>query len=1803
MKRKRHVSLTGSRIRTVPALFFLFGIFLSLNNQLSGQPPTIITAQKVVEIGNDEETALFSGVLIRSELEGDSNLQLELKFTDNLPGVISTPTGMIPAEKLGHLEVSGNAKEINNYLDLLIFTPANDPEPKGERLRFSVLIVLTETLSKVPVEEVIYFDLLYRNTLPELKGILTNLEATPAEIVYPFLDLAIIDDDSVNSRFRARLTQTPVDSGVLYARNRGGRIETKTIAEEGTIQELTEAIAGWGFISSVNRLPLDTVEETELRLAVTDSLGRTSEHTVKIQSTSVNTAPRIEGIGPIAIPDNAIATPFTSLVIKDPAAGDGDFVFLTLRIPEAIHPQFEFPSAFSAVPGHEYLFAGDPQAATELLKQVRFTPIPNRPRNDAAPTIDISLTVRDRLGASNRATQSITVFPVNDSPQFRNPSANPIISENRDFDLFSEASVFEPDPSDDFVVLRLELESLDLGNFKTPPDVFQKSPGVIAISGSPAKVTETLRKIQFAPIPLENIDSATAISIRYLISDRLGGQAEGTASRVQLLPDLNQPKVSIPVHRFTIPDNASFQSVIEGGTISSSHGDNQRMTLRFSVDQPGLGFWRNGAQQLSFGDQTTVSINGNAAFLTEWINQLEFKPAANIMAPGTTHVLTTTFELQDHLDNQSTESMLRIEVVSLNDPPFIAPLRIHEVDDTESFQPLANLTLLDPDAHAAPHKLAIRILHPSRFSVERLNGFTVKTIGLMEIEASLIEIPRLAEGLTLKPKPNLQWEPNGSQAGFEITLYDPAGASHRVSSAVLIDPVNDLPQLIGLFGTQIVTDETFIHPFEGVEVVDPDAESTALTIKLDFSDLHGGTLNNVSGFQERSPLSLTFSGSADKATSVLQALSYRPVENQQPVNQTTKTLLHIAVQEAGQKETLEQQIELITLSLNDPPTIQGRPPLTLEGPLIRPFEGLEILDRDIDNQELKLEISLVEGIHGFILDAPFLEQLSDDRYQMNGKASSLTQAIQNLTFAPLPDSPKEPSDSAVSTLDPDNDGRTNQEEFLEQTSPTDRTSFLPKRLGYWSFNTSSFLSFQGDRPRDQFFAKSAEGINHSGVLIDGRILPRLAYDAYSLEGERRISANHGSVRFWFQPNWDSGEGPGFGPGNWASLIEVGHWTESASDGWWSLGFNKSGNRIQLDTQADHQSETPLSFPIAWRKGEWHEIILNYRRDSTSLYLDGEKVVEGNGLRLFPSQEILRQYGFNIGSDRFGQFQAKGVFDELETFNYQLGQEAEQREHPWAAATAIPSPLSLSLTSKNLAGAARSILKREAGSLPWQEIASDFKAWTYIDQDIAPGKIYEYRVGGSRIYAGLGVQPIEKRGVAILAIDETLADKLEPELSRLESDLISDGWRVERVMAPRHDDHSAIPNPPRYRALKAEIRSIYQRSPLDLHSLIIIGHVVIPKTGLLNPDGHFKRPFPCDGYYADAVESHPWRDSKTLRGNQVINHPGDGHFDHNIYPSPLEMSYGRVDFANMPAFEDDQNRGVPKRSEITMLRDYLNKNHDFRTGMTYYLPRVASRGSFTGFAGILNDRLSQAAQRNANWLFGASVDSTIDEDLFQTRRPILWGYQAGFGNYEFINCCGLPYTYSTVSLTDPANNPAVGIVVLDGSYFGEWDRQNVFLRAVLAQPKYTVAALWGRQAHLRFERLALGHTLGEGMLDTINDLSQFRTKPNVHLQLLGDPTLRPHVVPSPTSGRLTATEREVKLEWQPAETAPNCHVYLSTTGPSGPFIRMTNKAIPDGEIILEQAPADESAFLIRSLRLEETGGGSYWNLSSGLLITP
>jgi len=57
------------------------------------------------------------------------------------------------------------------------------------------------------------------------------------------------------------------------------------------------------------------------------------------------------------------------------------------------------------------------------------------------------------------------------------------------------------------------------------------------------------------------------------------------------------------------------------------------------------------------------------------------------------------------------------------------------------------------------------------------------------------------------------------------------------------------------------------------------------------------------------------------------------------------------------------------------------------------------------------------------------------------------------------------------------------------------------------------------------------------------------------------------------------------------------------------------------------------------------------------------------------------------------------------------------------------------------------------------------------------------------------------------------------------------------------------------------------------------------------------------------------------GKQEEN--GDGKFDQDTIPGPVQLAVGRVDLSRMPAFEAD---------ETTLLRQYLNRNHAWRHGL-------------------------------------------------------------------------------------------------------------------------------------------------------------------------------------------------------------------------------------------------------------------------------
>src|SRR3954469_55918 len=90
---------------------------------------------------------------------------------------------------------------------------------------------------------------------------------------------------------------------------------------------------------------------------------------------------------------------------------------------------------------------------------------------------------------------------------------------------------------------------------------------------------------------------------------------------------------------------------------------------------------------------------------------------------------------------------------------------------------------------------------------------------------------------------------------------------------------------------------------------------------------------------------------------------------------------------------------------------------------------------------------------------------------------------------------------------------------------------------------------------------------------------------------------------------------------------------------------------------------------------------------------------------------------------------------------------------------------------------------------------------FTDPNVVVGGSYEYQVvkvgksytGYGYIYAGINAPLREGRGKLILIVANTYAADLAPELARLKSDLIGDGWQVIRHDVSPADTTTRVKN--------------------------------------------------------------------------------------------------------------------------------------------------------------------------------------------------------------------------------------------------------------------------------------------------------------------------------------------------------------------------------------------------------------------------
>ena len=508
------------------------------------------------------------------------------------------------------------------------------------------------------------------------------------------------------------------------------------------------------------------------------------------------------------------------------------------------------------------------------------------------------------------------------------------------------------------------------------------------------------------------------------------------------------------------------------------------------------------------------------------------------------------------------------------------------------------------------------------------------------------------------------------------------------------------------------------------------------------------------------------------------------------------------------------------------------------------------------------------------------------------------------------------------------------------------------------------------------------------------------------------------------------------------------------------------------------------------------------------------------------------------------------------------------------------PLDVNATSYN-------IFRKQINSNVWSVLASNLPGNTtnYTDENIVLGGSFEYKIkkasnvnAESSIYAGIEVPAIENKGKLILLVDEVHSTALTMEINRLIDDLTGEGWVVLR--------HN-IPNGSSVTSVKTIVQNVYNLDTVNTKAIFILGHVAVPYSGNIAPDGHVPDhlgAWPSDLYYADINGN--WTDSTVNNNganrNENKNIPGDGKFDNSTIPTDVELQIGRVDFYNLPVFSI---------SETELLRNYLNKNHNYRVKNFSVTKRVLIDDNFGAFGG--------EAFASNGWRLSSIVGSLniSNLDYFSTlpSNSYQWAFACGGGSYNSISGVGNSNNFTT-------SNPQSIFNLFFGSYFGDWDSQNNFMRSSLASGTALVS-VWTGRPHWHFHLMGLGENIGLSAKNSQNNSNTYVTNyysRSIHQNLIGDPTLKNDIVAPVSNVLATNSSGNVILTWSISPDVILGYYVYKKNNTSGFYDRITPTIITTNSFTdVGAIETFSKTYMVRAIKLENVVSGTYYNLSLGV----
>ncbi len=525
------------------------------------------------------------------------------------------------------------------------------------------------------------------------------------------------------------------------------------------------------------------------------------------------------------------------------------------------------------------------------------------------------------------------------------------------------------------------------------------------------------------------------------------------------------------------------------------------------------------------------------------------------------------------------------------------------------------------------------------------------------------------------------------------------------------------------------------------------------------------------------------------------------------------------------------------------------------------------------------------------------------------------------------------------------------------------------------------------------------------------------------------------------------------------------------------------------------------------------------------------------------------------------------------------------------ATVQESPAQIKLSWKPLAGATSyQVYRRAKDAANWGTALASGTDTFYTDNNVATGTAYEYRVvksGGTitaygYIYAGVAASPIHNRGALLLLVDSLFTDSCAAQIAQLEEDISGDGWQVIRRDVARTLPHTGVHD------LIGDTR---QDNP-DLAAVLLLGHIAVPYSGNLNPDGHSDHvgAWPADVYYGS--HSGGWSDVSVnnTTASQARNHniPGDGKWDQSVLPVAVELQVSRIDFHNMPAFG---------KTEVELMQSYLNRLHRYKMDSLNIARRalIDDNFSLSGFP----EAFAANGWRNFPPLTGRDQIHEVDFISSLNDSSFQWAYGCGGGTYTSASNIGTTTNFTTSHVN--------GIfTMLFGSYFGDWDSQNNFLRAPLCAETPALTSCWAARPNWHFHHMAQGAHIGYSTRLSQNNSSAatgyvtgFGAR-GVHIALMGDLTLRTDYI-QPASGLTVATTagQGAVVSWTASPDAGVDGYYVYRSGARYGRYDVVSTLVSTTSFTDTIGADGLWYYMVRPAKKTSTPSGSYYNLGLGI----